>query len=295
VTYSIVARDPETGALGVAVQSRVAACASTVLHAEAGVGAVATQSLALRAYGPRGLHRMRAGEAADSALASLVAADERERVRQVAFVDAAGRVAAHTGAACIAEAGHRTGEGYSVQANMMARNTVWDAMAEAYEASRGDLAERLLAALDAAQAEGGDVRGQQGGGILVVPGERDEDPGTSVLCDVRVDDHPEPLRELRRVLEVRRAYDLSNQSDDALERGDHAAAVALARQAVDVSPDPQVRWSLALALAAHGDLDAARRELDALGPEREAFAETARRLRADHTAVPLDAIQRLVG
>src|SRR5262249_37445416 len=157
-----------------------------------------------------------------------------------------------------------TGDGYSAQANMMARATVWDAMAEAFEASRGELALRLLAALDAAQAEGGDVRGMQAAGILGVPAERDAEPGISCVHDGRGDAHPEPLRELRRVLDVRRAYAVSGEAEEASERGDHQAAAGLLRQALEISNDPQLRWSLALELAAAGELDAGRRELDAL-------------------------------
>ena len=294
MTYSIVAVDPDTGAIGAAVQSRVAACAATVLHADAGVGAVCTQSFALKAYGPRLLARLRAGEAPDTALAALVAADDEQAVRQVGVIDAQGRTAVHTGASCIAEAGHRVGDGYSAQANMMARSTVWDAMGEAFEASTGELALRLLAALDAAEAEGGDVRGMQGAGLLVVSGERDDHPDTTFVHDLRVDDHPEPLRELRRLLDVRRAYGLQGEADAAQKAGDDARAIALAREAVALTGDAQVRWNLALTLAVAGQLDAARLELDRLGPDREAFLETTRRLRPAHREHGYDAVQQLL-
>ncbi len=294
MTYSIVAVDPDTGAIGAAVQSRVAACAATVLHADAGVGAVCTQSFALKAYGPRLLARLRAGEAPDTALAALVAADDKQAVRQVGVIDAQGRTAVHTGASCIAEAGHRVGDGYSAQANMMARSTVWDAMGEAFEASTGELALRLLAALDAAEAEGGDVRGMQGAGLLVVSGERDDHPDTTFVHDLRVDDHPEPLRELRRLLDLRRAYGLQNEAEEAQKAGDDARAIALAREALAPPGDAQVRWNLALTLAIAGQLDAARLELDRLGPHREAFLETTRRLRPDHREHGYDAVQQLL-
>jgi uncharacterized Ntn-hydrolase superfamily protein len=293
MTYSIVAVD-ETGAIGAAVQSRVAACAATVLHADAGVGAVCTQSFGLKAYGPRLLGRLRAGEAPDRALSELVAADEKHAVRQVGVIDADGRTAVHTGASCIAEAGHRVGDGYAAQANMMARSTVWDAMGEAFEASTGELALRLLAALDAAQGEGGDVRGMQGAGLLVVGGERDDHPDTTFVHDLRVDDHPEPLRELRRLLDLRRAYGLQSRAEEVARSGDCAQAVALFEEALALSDDAQIRWNLALTLAICGRLDAARAELDRLGPHREAFIETTRRLRPDHLEHGYDAVQQLL-
>lgn len=208
MTYSIVARDPVTGAMGVAVESHYFATGRVVTWAEAGVGAVATQSLPEVAYGPRGLERMRAGASAGSALAELVAADSLSAVRQVAMVDASGRVAVHTGAGCIAEAGHVTGTQASVQANMMVRATVWPAMLKAFEASSGaSLPERLLGALEAAEGEGGDVRGRQSAALLVVSGKRTETPWNERLVDLRVDDHPEPLRELRRLLDYHLAFE----------------------------------------------------------------------------------------
>ena len=167
-TYSIVAHDAATEQLGVAVQSHWFSVGPIVPWVAPGVGAVATQSFVEPAYGPLGLELMRMGRSAQQALDALTSTDEGEAVRQVAFVDAAGNVAVHTGSRAVAAAGHRTGAGYSVQANMMEHATVWDAMAEAYEASEGDLAERLLAALEAAQAEGGDIRGQQSAALLVV-------------------------------------------------------------------------------------------------------------------------------
>lgn len=205
MTYSIVARDPETGALGVAVQSHYFGTGGVVTWAEAGVGAVATQSIVDIAYGPRGVEAMRNGVAADDALRRLVAEDELAAVRQVAMVDADGRVGVHTGAGCVGEAGHRTGDQVSAQANMMERSTVWDAMVEAYRDAGGDLANRLLAALEAAEAEGGDARGQQSAALLVVSDERSDAPWDHKLFDLRVDDSPQPLVELRRLLDTNRA------------------------------------------------------------------------------------------
>ena len=169
-TYSIVARDAATGDLGVAVQSHWFSVGSAVPWAEPGVGAVATQSFTEPSYGPLGLALMKAGKSAPEALKALLAADGDREVRQVAMVDAQGRSAAHTGAKCIQAAGHEVGEGFTVEANLMDKATVWPAMAKAFKGAKGDLADRLLAALRAAQAEGGDIRGQQSAAILVVKG-----------------------------------------------------------------------------------------------------------------------------
>ena len=171
MTYSLVARDPETGELGVAVQSRSFGTGRVVPWAAAGVGAVATQSFGERSYGPLGLGLMRGGAAPAAALAELVAADELRDFRQVAFVDAQGRTASHTGSACIPASGSRAGEGFSAQGNMLRSDEVWDAAADGLERAAGSLAERLLAGLDAAEAAGGDFRGRQAGAILVVAAE----------------------------------------------------------------------------------------------------------------------------
>jgi hypothetical protein len=160
-TFSIVARDPVTGDFGVAVQSHWFQVGHSVPWAEAGVGAVATQSFVKVDYGPLGLRLMKEGKSSQEALDLLLSQDSEKDVRQVAMVDGKGRVAAWTGQKCIAAAGHQTGAGYSVQANLMEKPTVWPAMARAFEAAKGDLADRLLAALDAAQAEGGDIRGRR--------------------------------------------------------------------------------------------------------------------------------------
>ena len=216
MTYSIVARDGATGELGVAVQSHYFAVGPVVPWLRAGVGAVATQAFVEPAYGPRLLDRLAAGARPDEALAALVADDPGAADRQVAVVDAGGAVAAHTGARCIAEAGHRTGGGWSVQANMMERATVPDAMATAFAAAEGDLAVRLLAAMDAAEAEGGDLRGRQSAALVVVSADA-ATPAWDHVYDVRVDDHPEPLVELRRLVGIRRAYRAMAYDDPAVE------------------------------------------------------------------------------
>jgi uncharacterized Ntn-hydrolase superfamily protein len=193
VTYSIVACDPATGELGVAVQTHQPSVGALCPFAEGDVGAVATQSIVDPAYGPRGLTAMRAGESPANALARLTAADEGRDVRQVAFVDAQGRVAVHTGHRCIAHAGHVVGDGFTCQANMMRDPGVPEAMASAFAGSDGDLAHRLLTALDAAQAAGGDIRGMQSAALIVVGPTR---------LDRRVDDDRDPLVELRRLVDL---------------------------------------------------------------------------------------------
>ncbi len=219
-TYSIVARDPDTGQFGVAVQSHWFSVGTVVSWAEAGVGAVATQSLADPAYGPLGLDLMRAGRSASQSLQSLLAGDEGREGRQVAFVDASGEVATHTGAGCIAEAGHISGDQFSVQANMMARDTVWAAMAGAYREAEGDLPERLLLALEAAESEGGDIRGKQSAALLVVAATGSGQPWNDRIYDLRIEDHPTPLPELRRLVRLRRAYLHMTAGDDAMGIGD---------------------------------------------------------------------------
>ena len=206
MTYSIVARDPETGELGVAVQSHYFTVGPIVPWLQAGVGAVATQSFVEPAYGLRGLARMAGGAAAPDALAALVADDDARDVRQVAMVDTAGRVGAHTGAKCIVDAGHRVGDGFSVQANMMRRPTVPDAMFEAYTSTAAPLAERLVAALVAAEGEGGDIRGRQSAAIRIVRAASGDDPWNDVVLDLRVDDHPDPVVELARLLDLHTLY-----------------------------------------------------------------------------------------
>lgn len=224
-TYSIVARDPATGNFGVAVQSHWFSVGSAVPWAEAGVGAVATQSFVELSYGPLGLDAMRSGAPASKALDHLVQQDPHQEVRQVAFVDSAGRSAAHTGTGCIPGAGHHTGEGYSVQANLMLTDDVPAAMARAYEASSGPFAERLLIALRAAQQAGGDIRGKQSAAVLVVRAEPSDNPWTDRLIDLRVEDHDHPLTELDRLLKLHRAYDLMDKGDEAMAAGAMKAAL----------------------------------------------------------------------
>jgi uncharacterized Ntn-hydrolase superfamily protein len=255
-TYSIVARDPETGEMGVAVESHYFAVGSVVTWAEAGVGVVATQSLADPAYGKLGLDLMRAGRSAPDTLAGLVASDPANALRQVAMVDAEGRAAAHTGASAIAEAGHLAGDGFSVQANMMLRATVWPAMAEAYKSAEGELIDRLLAALDAAEFEGGDIRGRQSAAILVVSGRNTGRPWIDTIYDVRVDDSPEPLVEIRRLVSVARAYIHMRRAQSAVERRDIDTLNREFETAARLIGDnPEMRFWHAIGLLTAGKID----------------------------------------
>jgi uncharacterized Ntn-hydrolase superfamily protein len=257
-TYSIVARDATTGELGVAVQSHWFSVGSTVTWAEAGVGAVATQSFVNPAYGPRGLELMKSGLSAAQALEALLLVDDGRDVRQVAFVDAAGTVAAHTGAKCIESAGHHVGEGYSVQSNMMLNDRVVPAMAAAYEAAEGDLATRLLAALAAAQGVGGDIRGQQSAAILIVKGEGSGQPWADRVLELRIEDHPTPIAELGRLLGVHRAYEHMNAGDLAVEHGDLDGAMAEYGRAAALLPgNLEVQYWAAVTLATSGKLEQA--------------------------------------
>ncbi|MDT8341295.1 MAG: DUF1028 domain-containing protein [Longimicrobiales bacterium] len=236
-TYSIVAHDPDTGEMGVAVQSHWFSVGAIVPWAEAGVGAVATQSFVEPSYGPLGLALMRMGRSAPEALRALVTTDEGEAVRQVAMVDARGRVAAHTGSRAIVAAGHHVGEGFSTQANLMESPTVWDAMARAFESSTGDLADRLLAALEAAEREGGDIRGRQSAAIVVVSGEATGRPWQDRRFDLRVEDHPDPVAELKRLVVLQRAYNALNEGDGLVTEGDVEGAMRAYARAMELVPD----------------------------------------------------------
>jgi uncharacterized Ntn-hydrolase superfamily protein len=236
-TFSIVARDPSTGELGVAVQSHWFSVGAIVPWAEAGVGAVATQSFVDASYGPLGLAIMHSGRSAPDALRALLAGDEGRDVRQVAMIDALGRVDAWTGKSDIQAAGHYVGKNYSVQANLMSNDKIWPAMSAAFEATKGDLAERMLAALDAAQAAGGDIRGRQSAALIVVTGKPTGQPWKDRVFDLRVDDSPEPLKELRRLVTLQRAYNHMNAGDLAVEKKDNEGALREYGAAEKLVPD----------------------------------------------------------
>jgi uncharacterized Ntn-hydrolase superfamily protein len=266
-TYSIVARDARTGQLGVAVQTHWFRVGTSVPWAQAGVGAVATQSFTNRSFGPRGLALMADGVAPGMALHQLISADPGEAVRQVALIDAAGSVAVHTGARCIDWAGHHVGDGYSVQANLMLNARVVPAMTAVFEASDGlPLAERLLLTLEAAQSVGGDIRGQQSAALKVVAAEASDAPWNDTLVDLRVDDHADPLGELRRLHGVHRAYEHMNAGDAALEHDDMPAALREYAAARELLPGQvEVAFWNAFTLATNGHRD------EALPTFREVF------------------------
>jgi uncharacterized Ntn-hydrolase superfamily protein len=236
-TFSIVARDPVTGNMGVAVQSHWFAVGAEVIWGEAGVGVVATQSFIDPAYGPLGLDLMRAGKSAPEALRSLLAGDEYADARQVAILDAQGHVASHTGKRCIPAAGNVVGENYSAQANLMGKPTVWPAMGKAFESAHGDLIDRLLAALEAAQGEGGDIRGKQSAAILVVRAKSTGRPWADKIVDLRVDDSNDPINELKRLVRYHRAYDHMENGDVCSTRKDWDCAVREYGEAEKILPD----------------------------------------------------------
>ena len=255
-TYSIVARDPATGELGVAVQSHWFSVGPIVAWAEAGVGAVATQSFVDPSYGKNGLELMRGGKSAPDTLKELLAKDEARDVRQVAMIDAQGRVDAWTGKSDIQAAGHTVGTNFSVQANLMLNDKVWPAMARAFESTKGDLADRMLAALDAAQAVGGDIRGKQSAALVVVTGKPTGQAWKDRTFDLRVDDSAEPLKELRRLVTLQRAYNHMNAGDLAVEKKDNEGALREYSAAEKLVPDnaEMIYWH-AVALVNMGRVD----------------------------------------
>ena len=278
MTYSIVARDKETGEFGVAVQSHYFQV-GIVTWAEAGVGAVATQSMVNISFGPLGLDYMRAGYSAEQALKALLAGDSEPQTRQVSLVDAHGNVATHTGSKCIPAAGHRMGDGFSCQANLMEKDTVWDAMSEAYAQSNEPLAERMLAALDAAEAEGGDIRGKQSAAMLVVSGKPAGRSWEDRLIELRVEDAPDPLQELRRLLRVKRAYLAMNDADQASESGDLAAAATKLQEAITLAPEMvEIQFWGGLSMAQQGMVDAGCRLMQTAVEKDRRWIELLQRL-----------------
>ncbi len=289
-TYSIVARDPETGEIGVAVQTHWFGVGARVPWAEAGVGAVATQSLTEVSYGPLGLELMKAGKSAPDALMSLIASDKGREVRQVAMIDSNGVVAAHTGSKCISAAGHKTGTNYSVQANLMEKSTVWDAMATAFDSAKGDLADRMLAALEAAQSEGGDIRGKQSAAMVVVSGKRAGPAWKDRTIDLRVDDHPEPLLELRRLLHLHRAYRHMDRGDDLIADNRIAEGTKEYEIALQLQPqnDEMIFWA-AIGIFSAGQESKAMELLLPLFKREDRWLELVGRLPASDLLKPEEA------
>lgn len=250
-TYSIVARDSKTGEMGVGVQSHYFSVGSVVDWGASGVGVVATQSFVNKSFGLRGLELMKQGKTPEEALAMLLSDDDGENVRQVALLDAHGRVAVHTGSKCIKYAGHKTGDNFSVQANMMLKDTVWPAMALAFEKNKDiPLPERIIKTLEAAESEGGDIRGKQSAAILIVKGEPVENEWDDPFIDIRVEDHPEPLEELNRLLKLRRAYEIMDKGDIAMEKGDEDLALKEFNSAREICPNNiEMKYWTAVSLA----------------------------------------------
>ena len=258
-TYSIVAIDPETGEMGAAVQSHWFSVGTLVIWGEPGVGVVSTQSFVNPAYGPEGLQLMGMGFNPEQVIQMLTGKDDGQMYRQVGMLNADGEAAAFTGESCIEAAGHYVGDGYTVQANLMEKATVWPAMAKAFEGSKGQpLAERLVAALEAAQAEGGDIRGKQSAALIIVSGERTDKAWEGRPVNLRVDDHPNPVQELKRLLKVHRAYEYMNRGDLAVEEGDIGKAREEYGAAEAMFPNNlEMKYWHAIALANGGQLEAA--------------------------------------
>lgn len=257
-TYSIVARDPNTGEMGVAVQSHWFSVGSIVSWGEAGVGVVATQSFVNPSFGQRGLEMLKQGMTAQEVVDLLIASDEGRDFRQLAIVDAKGNSAAYTGSKCIPEAGHIVGDNYCVQANLMLSNLVWSEMSKAFESSDGPLAERLIAALEAAQNVGGDIRGQQSAAILVVKAEATGKLWEDRYIDLRVEDHPEPVSEIKRLLKVFRAYEHMNNGDLAVEKNDMKLAMEHYSAAMKMFPENlEMKYWTAVTLVNNGQINEA--------------------------------------
>jgi uncharacterized Ntn-hydrolase superfamily protein len=291
-TYSVVARDSQSGELGVAVQSHWFSVGSIVTFARAGVGAVATQSVAEPAYGPRLLDALSSSEPVDRALGRLLAADEQAKFRQVAAVDADGSVAVHTGEGCMPYAGDVVGNGFSAQANLMASPEVWPAMAEAFETAEGPLSRRLLAALLAAEGAGGDVRGKQSAALLVVPPEGES---WSKVVELRVEDDPDPLAELERLLGLHDAYELADRGDELVGEGHHAEAAEHYARAAELAPgNAELSFWAGLGIAQGGDLDGGVERVRAALAEHDGWRQLLARVDTD-IAPAADAVAEALG
>ena len=276
MTFSILARDPATGELGVAVQSHYFSVGPVVPWAAPGVGAVATQAMVRADYGPRGLALMAGGTPAPEALAQLRAQDDGGAMRQVAMLDAGGQVAAFTGPGCLAAAGDVQGDGVSCQGNILASGAVWPAMLTGYQAAGGPLAGRLRAALNAALGAGGDLRGMQSAALLVVPATGE--PWETVVS-LRVEDSSAPLDELDRLLRLHEAYAVASGADEHIARGAPATAAQEFRRAATLAPGQiELRFWAALGLADAGEETAALAELQAILAEQPVWREVLARL-----------------
>ncbi|MFD1292721.1 DUF1028 domain-containing protein [Lutibacter holmesii] len=258
-TYSIVARDTITGEMGVAVQSHWFSVGSLVTWGKAGVGVVATQSFINPSFGPRGLSLLENGLTPKLAVETLLELDEGRDVRQLAILDVHGNVEAYTGKNCIEAAGHIVGDNFSVQANLMDKNTVWPAMAKAFEQTKGSLAERMLAAMEVAQKEGGDIRGKQSAAILVVKAKSTGNSWQDKVVDLRIEDHANPIQEMRRLLTIHTAYEFMNKGDAAVETGNNKLAKEHYMHAQELNPtNLEMQFWYAITLANNGELTQAK-------------------------------------
>lgn len=278
-TYSIVARDSVTGDIGVAVQSHWFSVGSLAIYGEAGVGVVATQSLVNPSYGPKGLTLMSQGLSPKQALDSLLANDSGKMYRQVAFLDTEGRVATHTGSLCIAEAGHANGKNFSVQANMMLKPTVWGAMKEAFTTTKGDFSTRILAALKAAEGEKGDIRGSQSAAIMIFKGKATGNSWEDKIMDLRVEDHPDPISELDRLMKLQKAYHFMELGDLAMEKGNSQAAEEHYKAAQNMYPENlEMKYWYAINLINNNREDEAYPILKSIFQENSQWKELTQRL-----------------
>jgi uncharacterized Ntn-hydrolase superfamily protein len=269
LTYSIVARDEKTGEMGVAVQSHWFSVGSVVTWARAGVGAVATQANVDVRYGPMGLELMSAGKSAPEALDSLLKSDSMRDVRQVAMIDSVGRTAAHTGSKCIPNAGHVTGKGFSCQANIMRTRRVWGSMKRKFvESQRLPLPERMMAALEAGEDAGGDIRGKQSAALLIVGKDVKPTYWEGRAIDLRVEDSPEPLPELRRLLRYQRGYEWVNNGDEFLAGRKYREALKAYRKGLEIVPEVlELKYWVGVSMLK------ARRKEEGLGILREVFSK----------------------
>ncbi|WP_296618358.1 DUF1028 domain-containing protein [Marivirga sp.] len=279
-TYSIVARDAETGEMAVAVQSHWFSVGTAVSWGEAGVGVVATQSFTNKSFGLRGLAMLKAGLSPQEALDSLLNNDDGKAFRQVAILDSKGRVATHTGAKCIDEAGHANGDNFSVQANMMLNDTVVPEMEKAWKKfSDLPLAERMVKVLEAAQTQGGDIRGKQSAALLVVKAEATDEPWNDRLLDLRVDDHESPVQELNRLVKVYRAYEHMNQGDYFVEKGQMQEAMNEYNAAMEMFPkNLEMQYWTAITLANDGKIEKATEMLQKIYKQDANWRELTKRL-----------------
>jgi len=295
-TYSIVARDTVTGEMGVAVQSHWFSVGSLVTWGKAGVGVVATQSFINPSFGPRGLSLLENGLTPKLAIETLLALDEGREVRQLAILDVNGNVDAYTGKNCIEAAGHIVGENFSVQANLMDKNTVWPAMAEAFKKSKGSLAERMLAAMEAAQNEGGDIRGKQSAAILVVKAKSTGNSWEDKVVDLRIEDNENPIKEMRRLLTIHTAYEYMNKGDLAVETGNNVLAKEHYMNAQKLNPtNLEMKYWYAITLANNGEMIEAKAILKEIFKQNSKWKElTPRLIKSNLLTVSEEQLQELL-